>query len=249
MAARTPSTPSTTTQTERVIAFVVYPGLTLLDLVGPLQVLRGLPAPYRTLTVGERLETVDTDTGLQVRPEATFTDMPQPFVVIVPGGGLPTIRAMGNAAIRDYLQNAAQTAEVVASVCTGGLILGAAGLLEGRPATTHWAFAHYLERLGAHYVRQRWVEDGPVITAAGVSAGIDMGLALAARLTDPAAARRVQNAIEYDPHPPQGGMDYREVDAVLAEAMQDEARLAQQHAAMREALAERPDLQARLGLV
>lgn len=245
MAATIPSIPD---QTGRVIAFVVYPGLTLLDLVGPLQVLRGLPAPYRTLTVGERLETVDTDTGLQIRPEATFADLPQPFAVIVPGGGLPTIRAMGNTAIRDYLQHAAQTAEVIGSVCTGALILGAAGLLEGRPATTHWAFASYLERLGARFVRQRWVEDGPIITAAGVSAGIDMGLALAARLTDAATARRIQNGIEYDPHPPQGGMDYHEVDTFLAQAIADEAGLAQRHTLMREALAERPDLQVRLGL-
>ena len=244
----TTTTTPTTDQAERLIAFVVYPGLTLLDLVGPLQVLRSLPSPYRTLTVGERLETVETDTGLYIRPEVTFADAPQPCVVIVPGGDIPTVRAMANPAIRDYLRQAAETADVVASVCTGALILAAAGLLEGRPATTHWANATYLERLGARYVRRRWVEDGRFITAAGVSAGIDLGLALAARLADPTIARRIQNGIEYDPQPPQGRMDYQEVDATLAQMTQDQAFMAQRQARMREALSGRPDLQARLGL-
>jgi transcriptional regulator GlxA family with amidase domain len=91
---------------------------------------------------------------------------------------------------------------VVGSVCTGALILAAAGLLAGRQATTHWASHRLLERLGARYLPERWVEDGKFITSAGVSAGIDMALALTARLTDEPTARMVQLAIEYDPHPP-----------------------------------------------
>jgi transcriptional regulator GlxA family with amidase domain len=100
----------------------------------------------------------------------------------------------------------------VTSVCTGALILGAAGLLEGRKATTHWAYYKLLERLGATYLPKRWVEDGKFITSAGVSAGIDMALFLAARLTNESAARLVQLGIEYDPHPPFGGIDWSGVD-------------------------------------
>ncbi len=238
---------STQTPTEKVIAFVVYPGMTLLDIAGPLQVLRGLPAPYRTLTVAERVETVDTDTGLQVRPEATFADAPHPCAVIVPGGSIPTIRAMANEALLTYLRSAAQTAEVVASVCTGALILAAAGLLEGRAATTHWAFAGYLEKLGSPYRRQRWVENGKIITSAGVSAGIDMALALAARLTDETTARLLQAGIEYDPQPPFGGIDWGLVNGPAAVRERAAVR-PQLEQAMAEALASRPDLVARLGL-
>jgi transcriptional regulator GlxA family with amidase domain len=108
---------------------------------------------------------------------------------------------------------------VVGSVCTGALVLAAAGLLEGRPATTHWAYHRLLERLGATYLPQRWLEDGKFITSAGVSAGIDMALALVARLTDEPTARRVQVAIEYDPHPPFGGIDWGQVNRDIYEPM------------------------------
>jgi transcriptional regulator GlxA family with amidase domain len=197
---------------ERIVAFVVYPGLTLLDLVGPLQVLTNLGAPYRTLTVGERVETMPTDTGLGIVPEATFAEAPHPYAIVVPGGGRGTIRAMATPAVQDYLRAADETAEVVTSVCTGALVLAAAGLLEGRDATTHWGFADYLNRLGTRYQRARWVEDGKYITAAGVSAGIDMALFLAARLTNEDRAQRIQAGIEYDPQPPFGPMDWNRAD-------------------------------------
>jgi transcriptional regulator GlxA family with amidase domain len=115
---------------------------------------------------------------------------------------------MSNEAIRTYVGSAAETAEVAGSVCTGALILGSVGLLEGRQATTHWAYYKILEELGAKYVRKRWVEDGKFICSAGVSAGIDMALALAARLTSEETARQVQRTLGYDPHPPFGGIDY-----------------------------------------
>ena len=126
-----------------------------------------------------------------------------------------------------------------ASVCTGALILAAAGLLEGRPATTHWAYWRLLERLGARYVpEQRWVEDGKFITSAGVSAGIDMALHLVERLTDEATARRVQLGIEYDPKPPHGGIQWRGVDRDIYAPV-----IAQQLPAT---LADKPELLARL---
>jgi transcriptional regulator GlxA family with amidase domain len=153
------------TQEPKTVAFVLYPGLTLLDLVGPLQVfasLRQFNDQYRPVVVAERLEPMATDGPLKVIA-------------------------------------AADTTPVVGSVCTGALVLAVAGLLEGRQAATHWAYHRLLERLGATYLPQRWVEDGKFITSAGVSAGIDMALALVARLTDEPTARMVQVAIQYDP--------------------------------------------------
>lgn len=197
---------------ERSIAFVVYPGLTLLDLVGPLQTLRNLGAPYQTITVGEHVTPMPTDTGLSITPEATFAEIEQPYAVVVPGGGRGTIQAMADPAVQGFLRRAAETATFVTSVCTGALVLAAAGLLEGRDATTHWAYAQYLNKLGSRYRRARWVEDGKYITAAGVSAGIDMALHLAARLTSQDRAERIQAGIEYDPQPPFGPMDWGKAD-------------------------------------
>jgi transcriptional regulator GlxA family with amidase domain len=196
---------------ERLIAFVMYPGLTVLDLVGPLQVLTALErfAPgYRTVVVGARREPVPTDVGVSMAPDRTFAEVPNPAIVLVPGGALPTIRAMSDPAIRDYVRTAAASAELVTSVCTGSLILGAVGLLEGRDATTNWFYSGILENLGATYHQRRWVDEGRLIMSAGVSAGIDMALHLAARLTDEATARKVQLAIDYNPQPPYGGIDY-----------------------------------------
>ncbi len=202
---------ATEEQDQKTIAFVLYPGLTLFDLAGPLQVFSGviqLAPEYRTVVVGERTEPLDNDLHLKLIPTHTFEEVPRPSVLLVPGGGMPTLRAMSNEAIRTYVRSAAETAEVPGSICTGALILGSVGLLEGRQATTHWAYYKILEELGAKYVRKRWVEDGKFICSAGVSAGIDMALHLAARLTDEETARRVQRSLGYDPHPPFGGMDY-----------------------------------------
>jgi putative intracellular protease/amidase len=119
---------------------------------------------------------------------------------------------MSNPAVREYVRSVAASAEIVTSVCTGSLILGAVGLLEGRPATTNWFFSRVLESFGATYLHERWVHDGRFIMSAGVSAGIDMALHLAAQLTDDETARRIQLAIDYDPQPPFGGIDWKHVD-------------------------------------
>lgn len=231
---------------EKVIALVLFPEVTLLDLAGPLQVLKGLPAPFRVVVVGERREPVATDTGLALTAERTFEEVPRPFAIVVPGGP-GSVAALGNEALQRYLRAAAPQAEVVGSVCTGALVLAAAGLLEGRRATTHWAYAPELEMLGVRYVRDRWVDDGKFITAGGVSAGIDMALALVARLTDRATAQRIQLGIEYDPRPPFGGIDWSGVGEVerqrqrrggTGRRLQDAGRL----------LASRPDLLRRLGI-
>ena len=212
---------ATDEHTQKTIAFVLYPGLTVFDLAGPLQMFTGLSElvpEYRTVVVGERVEPMNTDIRVSMIPTHAFEEVPNPNVLLVPGGGLPTLRAMGSEPIRNYVRSAAETAEVAGSICTGALILASVGLLEGRQATTHWAYYKVLEQFGATYVRKRWVEDGKFISSAGVSAGIDMALALAARLTDEGTARRVQRSVGYDPHPPFGGIDYDHLDAVSAAA-------------------------------
>ncbi|MEU4573432.1 DJ-1/PfpI family protein [Nonomuraea sp. ATR24] len=197
--------------TEKTIAFVLYPGCTILDLVGPLQVLSTLAAirpEFRVVVVAERLDTVETDTPLQVRAGHTFEQVPAPDVLVLPGGEEATMRATADETLLAYVRAAAATARPVVSVCTGSFILGAAGLLDGRRATSHWSMVDALAEFGAVPTRERWVADGPVLTAAGVSAGIDMALHLAGELAGPETARAVQFAIEYDPEPPQGTLDW-----------------------------------------
>lgn len=195
---------------DKSIQLLLFPGVTILDLVGPLTVLANLPAPFRTVTVGERVAPMATDLGMQAVPQVALADAGPAFAFIVPGGA-GALEAMVSEPIQAYVRQHAATAEIIGSVCTGSLVLAAAGLLAGRNATTHWGYAAELEKLGARYLRQRWVEDGNIITAAGVSAGIDMALMLVARLTDEATARRIQLSIEYDPQPPFGGIDWGRV--------------------------------------
>lgn len=224
------------------IAFVAYPGLTPLDLVGPLQVVTVLTLfspEYRPVVVGETLDPIDTDGPMKLVADTTFDQLPSPFALIVPGGAAPTIRALSNDSLIAYVQRASESAEVVGSVCTGALILAAAGLLEGRNATTHWSFAKQLERLGAHYVPdRRWVEDGKVISAAGITAGIDMALHLVGRLAGEAVARQVQLVLEYDPRPPLGGIDWSQIDRNMLDPVVDQW--------INEGLADKPDLLSRL---
>ena len=204
----------------KLLAFPVYPGVTPLDLVGPLTVLRNLyGTPYRTVVVGERREQLETDTALRVLPAATFAEVPQPFAVVVPGGGAATVAAMQDQALVGYVRSAAATAELVGATGNGALLLAAAGLLEGRRAAVHWAYAELLESLGATVVPERWVEDGRFLTAAGGSAGIDMMLALLARWKSRSGAQLAQLFMEYDPEPPFGPLDPAGGDAELAELL------------------------------
>lgn len=201
----------------KTIALVLYPDLTLLDLVGPLQVLATLErvdGHFSTVVVSERAEPVATDVPGRAFASATLADVPRPDIVLVPGGRAGTIRALSDPAIRDYVATAAAAADLVTSVCTGSLILGAVGLLDGRPATTNWFFSGVLGQFGARYQRARWVHDGNVIMSAGVSAGIDMALYLTAQLTDETTARRVQLALDYDPRPPFGGIQWEQVPTI-----------------------------------
>lgn len=229
---------------KKQIAFVLYEGLTMLDMIGPLQVLRTLGDPYEAVVVAEHTNPMPVDEGLMLfSAPYTFADIPHPVGIIVPGGGWPTIRAMANDAIRGYLLSNTESAEFIGSVCTGALILAAADLLEGRDATTHWGYQPELEKFGATYKRERWVEDGKFITAAGVSAGIDMALHLAARLVGEERARQIQLGIEYDPQPPLGGLDYAGVEDAI---QKPEDWTVETKGRFREALANRPEIYDRL---
>jgi transcriptional regulator GlxA family with amidase domain len=202
---------------EKIVAFVLYPGLTPLDIVGALQVftsLQKIEPHFRPVVVAERIVPLATDLEFDLIADKTFAEVPHPDIIVVPGGVQGTLQAMRDPTLLAYVRTAAESAEIVASVCTGSLILAAAGLLDDRPATTHWVAAGMLNNFGAHYQQKRWVEDGRFIMAAGVSAGIDMALYLVARLTDQETMRRVQFDIEYDPQPPIGRVDFARLDRV-----------------------------------
>ncbi|GAB2844403.1 DJ-1/PfpI family protein [Actinoallomurus bryophytorum] len=226
---------------KKTIAFVLYPGLTALDFVGPLQVLAVLESfglPYEAVTVAAGRDAFRADSSVWFTASHTFAEVTEPYGLIVPGGGGPTFTAMTDETLLGYVRDAARTAAVVGSVCTGSLILGAAGLLTGRRATTHWAAMPMLAAFGAEPVTRRWVRDGPVLTAAGVSAGIDMALHLVGELAGEDAARQVQLAIEYDPRPPFGPIDWDTTDRALVEAWMTQEATA--------ALEAHPDLRSRL---
>src|SRR5215216_7841398 len=224
----------------KTIAIVAYPGVALLDLVVTQTVLdRG--TSYRTVSVGERTEPMDSNTPMAVIPEKRFEEVPDPFAIIVPGGGIASLEAMGNERLLNYLRFAEHGAELVSSVSTGAFVLAAAGLLEGRQATTHPAYAELLEKLGVNYVQSYSVEDGKFLTMEGVSGGIDTTLQLVAKLRGEVAAKRAQIIIEYDPQPPFGGVDWGEVNGDGLGDTLDEHR-----ADIERALANRPDLYQKL---
>jgi cyclohexyl-isocyanide hydratase len=184
----------------RTIGMLLFPRLTQLDLTGPYEVLARLPNTDVHL-VAHTLDPVETDRGLAIVPTTTFATCPALDVFVVPGGpGQQGV--MDDDLVLDFLRAQAQHAQYVTSVCTGSLVLGAAGLLRGKRATCHWAALEHLPLLGAIPVAERVVVDGNVVTGAGVASGIDFALALAAILEGETVAREIQLQIEYDPAPP-----------------------------------------------
>jgi cyclohexyl-isocyanide hydratase len=174
--------------------------LTQLDMTGPYEVLARMPNTKVHL-IAHSLDPVQTDRGMKIVPTITFADCPQLDVVMVPGGpGQQDL--MEDEVVLGFLRRQAAGAKYVTSVCTGSLVLGAAGLLRGRRATCHWAAIEHLTPLGATPVHDRVVIDGNVITGAGVASGIDFALAVAAVLEGEEVARQIQLQIEYDPSPP-----------------------------------------------
>ena len=182
-------------------AILIFDKLTALDAIGPYEVLSRLPGTELTF-VSTETGPLRTDTGrLGLQADATLEDLPEPDVVLVPGGE-GNRPLMKDERVLDWLRHAHEHTAWTTSVCTGSLVLGAAGLLEGKRATTHWAYRDTLAEFGAEAVAERVVEDGKVMTAAGVSSGIDMALTLVARLFDENVAKAIQLGIEYDPDPP-----------------------------------------------
>lgn len=182
------------------VGFVIFPNLTQLDFTGPLQVLHRLP-DSTTHIVAKTSDPVSSDCGLSMLPTTTFQDCPSLDLICVPGG-FGVAEALRDAETIAFVGRMAQAARYVTSVCTGAFVLGAAGLLKGRRATTHWAYTDLLPLVGATHEKARVVWDGPVITAGGVTSGIDFGLRIVARLAGEEVARSIQLGIEYDPDPP-----------------------------------------------
>jgi cyclohexyl-isocyanide hydratase len=215
---------------QRVIGMLIFPRLTQLDLTGPYEVLARLPNTAIHL-VAHTLDPVKTDRGMMLVPTVTYSDCPQLDVVMVPGGpGQQEL--MEDAVVIEFLQRQAGAAKYVTSVCTGSLVLGAAGLLKGKRATSHWAAIEHLSLLGAIPVRERVVVDGTIVTGAGVASGIDFALTLAAILEGEEVAREIQLQIEYDPAPPFNSGSPRTAAAETIAALR--GRLAQLNAARRE---------------
>jgi cyclohexyl-isocyanide hydratase len=184
----------------RRIGMLIFPRLTQLDMTGPYEVLARLPDTTVEL-VARTLDPVATDRGMQIVPTTTYADCPPLDVVMVPGGpGQHDL--MEDEVVLGFLRRQAATAKYVTSVCTGSLVLGAAGLLRGKRATCHWAAIEHLKPLGAIPVSERVVIDGNIVTGAGVASGIDFALTLAAILESEQVAREIQLQIEYDPAPP-----------------------------------------------
>jgi transcriptional regulator GlxA family with amidase domain len=183
------------------IVIALYDRFTALDAVGPHQVLAHVPGA-EIIFASERARSVSDETGtLTLVADASYADVPAPDVLLIPGGPGQSAQ-MGDTPLRDWIVNADKTTTWTTSVCTGALILAAADLLDGRQATTYWLAMDELARLGAKPVQDRYVFDGKYATSAGVSAGIDMALALAARLVGEETAQAIQLGIEYAPDPP-----------------------------------------------
>ncbi|MBW6437464.1 DJ-1/PfpI family protein [Actinoplanes hulinensis] len=183
------------------LAIVLFERLTALDAIGPYEVLSRVPG-LEVVFVGERAGSVRTEVGsLGLSVDATYAEVPRPDVILVPGGPGQNDH-MTDGPMRRWLRDADATSTWTTSVCTGSLILAAAGLLDGRRATSHWLSLDGLAAFGAIPAEERVVRDGKYVTAAGVSAGIDMALTMVGEMAGATVAQAVQLGIEYDPHPP-----------------------------------------------
>src|ERR1700756_2727168 len=221
------------------VGFVLFPDLTQLDLTGPLQVLARLPQS-RIVVAAKSESPVPSDCGLSLLPTHSFANCPPFDLICVPGGVKGAIGAIGDRETVEFVRRQAASAKYITSVCTGAFVLGVAGLLQGRRATTHWAYTELLPLLGAKFEKARIVRDGNLITAGGVTAGIDFGLSVVAEIAGETTARTIQLGIEYDPAPPfdSGHPDrapaavksslsdrYQKANAALRAAMEQAAKL------------------------
>jgi cyclohexyl-isocyanide hydratase len=208
------------------ISMVIFPNLTQLDLTGPYEVFGRLP-DTKVLLVAENLQPVKSDNGLRLTPDATFETAPQADVLFVPGGkGI--FEAMQSKKLIGFLQQQAVNAKYVTSVCTGSLVLAAGGLLDGYKATTHWLSLNLLKLFNVDVVEERVVIDRNRITGGGVTAGIDFGLYVVAKLFNEDVAKEVQLMLEYNPAPPFNAGSPKTADEKIVDRVVNSRREIQQ---------------------
>jgi len=183
------------------VGFVIFPNVTQLDFTGPLQVLSGLPQSA-THIIAKSMSPVLSDCGLGLVPTHTFANCPPLDLICIPGGSDGVAGILNDRETIAFVRQQAGSAKYVTSVCTGAFVLGVAGLLKGRRAATHWAYADLLPLVGAKHEKTRVVKDGNLFTAGGVTSGIDFGLAVVAEIAGESIARPIQLGMEYDPAPP-----------------------------------------------
>ena len=194
------------------VGFVIFPGITQLDFTGPFEVLSRLATPpavsvpskfaeARVHVLAKTMQPVLSDRGLAILPTGTFGDAPDLDLICVPGGA-GVVEALDDFETVEFIRRQGSQAQYVTSVCVGAFLLGAAGLLKGRRAATHWAYVDLLPLVGARHEKGRIVRDGNVFTAGGVSSGIDFAFSIVSELAGPEVAEAIQLAIEYDPAPP-----------------------------------------------
>jgi cyclohexyl-isocyanide hydratase len=203
------------------IAMLLYPGFTALDLVGPHYMFGSMMgANVHLVTTGADLTPVPSDLGLAIAPTIRMQDCPADLdIIFCPGGLAGTLEAMKNSAVIDFIADRGARAKNITSVCTGSLLLGQAGLLKGKRATSHWAAINTLDAFGAIPTHERVVIDGKVVTGAGVSAGLDFGLQLIARLRGVNYAKAIQLQAEYAPEPPFNAGTLKTAPPFVADAM------------------------------
>jgi cyclohexyl-isocyanide hydratase len=205
------------TETPTTIVFLLFPGITQLDFTAPAQALCRMPGAT-LIGAAQNLDPIATDSGFAILPTHDFVSAPQADILCVPGGH-GVVDALGDAATIDFIARQAAGAAWVTSVCTGAFLLGRAGLLKGKRATTHWGYTHLLPLVGATHQAERILEDGPVVTSGGVTSGLDFALSLIARIKGDAVAQAIQLAIEYDPAPPFAGGHPDRTPAVITEGL------------------------------
>ena len=205
-----------TNQTKYCIGLVIFPGMTQLDMTGPYQVFSMMPDTH-VLLLWKTLEPVTSSEGMTILPTVTFNDCPSLDVLCVPGGAIGQVEMMQDAEMLEFLRQQGKTAKYVTSVCTGSLILAAAGLLQGYRAACHWAFRDQLAMLGVEVCTERVVVDRDRITGGGVTAGIDFGLVLAGKLCGEETAKMIQLLLEYNPAPPFNAGSPQSAGEVLVE--------------------------------
>jgi transcriptional regulator GlxA family with amidase domain len=203
------------------IAILLYDGMTVLDAIGPYEVLQSVPGVEVCFVASARGEKRADFKRLGLVADYTLAEVPHPDVLVVPGTPFPQA-VTGDPAVLEWIRTAHETTTWTTSVCTGALGLGAAGLLQGKRATTHWLALEALAQFGATPVEERVVRDGKIWTAAGVSSGIDMALALVGEQFGAAAAQAAQLIIEYDPQPPYDAGSTRKAPATIVAALREQ---------------------------